>query len=112
MPSKAKAKTKAQSLTPEQAVAAARENPAAFLALCLGKPVSDLQRGLLAHGLKHHSWYAELPRGHAKTSTLTYLAAWWLGRRPATRFKLIGQNDGRSWDEHGSSPGIYPVGRA
>ena len=93
MPPKAKAKTQAQSLTPEQAVAAARENPVAFLALCLGKPASELQRTLIAHALKHHSWYGELPRGHAKTSSLTYLAAWWLGRRPATRFKLIGQND-------------------
>lgn len=86
-----KAATKA--VTPEQALTAARENPAAFIALLLGRPVSDLQRDLLAHALDHHSWYAELPRGHGKTSTLTYLAAWWIGNRPSTRFKLVGSND-------------------
>ena len=88
MPPKAKAQ-----VTPQEAVAAARDNPAAFVALCIGRPVSGLQRELLAHALLHHSWYSELPRGHAKTSTLTMLAAWWLGKRPATRFKLIGSND-------------------
>lgn len=88
MPPKAKGK-----VTPQQAIEAARENPAAFVALCLGRPVADIQRELLAHALTNHAWYAELPRGHAKTSTLSYLAAWWLGKRPATRFKLIGSND-------------------
>ena len=86
-------KAQAKGLTPAEAVSAARDNPAAFIALCIGKPVSSLQRELLAHALQHHAWYAELPRGHAKTSTLSYLAAWWLGKRPATRFKLIGSND-------------------
>lgn len=94
MPRKpAKAKEQAQALTPEQAVAAARENPAAFIALCLGKSVSELQREMLHHALVHHSWYAEIPRGHAKTSTFAYLVAWWLGVRPDTRFKIISQND-------------------
>lgn len=85
-------KAKAQ-VTPQEAIAAARDNPVAFVALCIGRPVSGLQRELLSHALLHHSWYAELPRGHAKTSTLSYLAAWWLGKRPATRFKIIGSND-------------------
>lgn len=80
-------------LTAEDAVGAARVNPAAFLALCLGRPVSDLQRDLLAHALSNAEWYAELPRGHAKTSTLSYLAAWWLGVRPETRIKVVSQND-------------------
>lgn len=87
------AKAKAQALTAQEAVDAARENPAAFIALCLGKPVSDLQREMLHHALVHHSWYAEIPRGHAKTSTFAYLVAWWLGVRPETRFKIISQND-------------------
>jgi predicted phage terminase large subunit-like protein len=82
-----------KAVSPAQALEAARENPAAFIALLLGRPVSDLQRELLAHALDHHSWYAELPRGHGKTSTLTYLAAWWIGNRPSTRFKLVGSND-------------------
>ena len=82
-----------KALTPPEAVAAARDNPAAFVALCIQKPVSAIQREMLAHALDHHSWYAEIPRGHAKTSTFTYLAAWWLGKRPSTRFKLIGSND-------------------
>jgi predicted phage terminase large subunit-like protein len=86
-------KAKAPPLTPAQAVQGARDNPAAFIALCLGKPVPALQRELLAHALDHHAWYAELPRGHAKTSTLTYLCAWWLGNRPTTRIKLVGSND-------------------
>jgi predicted phage terminase large subunit-like protein len=90
---KAKDKAKSQALTPAEAVQKARENPVAFIALSIGKPVSALQRELLSHALGHHSWYAELPRGHAKTSTLTYLCAWWLGKRPSTRFKLIGSND-------------------
>lgn len=85
-------KAKAQ-VTREQAVAAARENPAAFIALCLGKPVSTLQREMLHHALTHRDWYAEIPRGHAKTSTYAYLVAWWLGVRPDTRFKIISQND-------------------
>lgn len=80
-------------ISPSEAVSAARDNPAAFLALCLGRPVSDLQRDLLAHALANGSWYAELPRGHAKTSTLAYLTAWWLGVRPDTRFKVVSQND-------------------
>lgn len=80
-------------LTAAAAVEAARTNPAAFVALCLGRPVSDLQRDLLSHALTHASWYAELPRGHAKTSTLSYLVAWWLGVRPETRFKIVSQND-------------------
>lgn len=86
-------KAKAQALTPQEAIQAARDNPAAFLALCLGRPVSGLQRELLGVALSTHAWYAELPRGHAKTSTLSYLTAWWLGVRPQTRFKIIGQND-------------------
>jgi predicted phage terminase large subunit-like protein len=86
-------KAQAQALTATQAVEAARENPAAFIALLIGKPISGLQRELLIHATTHHRWYGELPRGHGKTSSLTYLAAWWLGRRPATRFKLIGSND-------------------
>ena len=79
--------------SPAEAVQAARESPAAFVALCLGKPVSGLQRDLLTHALSNLSWYAELPRGHAKTSTLSYLTAWWLGVRPDTRFKIVSQND-------------------
>lgn len=59
----------------------------------LGKEVSALQTDLLAHAIQHPSCYAELPRGHAKTSTLTYLAAWWLGNRPDTRIKIVGSND-------------------
>ena len=90
---KAQAATQAPRLTPQQAVEAARDNPAAFVALMLGKPVSALQRELLAHALQHHSWYAEIPRGHSKTTTMTWLCAWWLGKRPSTRFKLIGSND-------------------
>lgn len=88
-----KAKAKAETLSPEKAVEAARENPAAFLALAIGRKVSELQRDLISHALAHHSWYSELPRGHAKTSTLAFLTAWWLGVRPETRFKIIGQND-------------------
>jgi predicted phage terminase large subunit-like protein len=80
-------------LKPEEAVKAARENPAAFVALCLGRPVSALQRDFLCHAIENGSWYAELPRGHAKTSTGAYLLAWWLGVRPETRFKYISQND-------------------
>lgn len=72
---------------------AARQNPAAFIALCLGRPISGLQRQMLWHAMTHLSWYAELPRGHAKTSTNSYLAAWWLGVRPETRIKVVSQND-------------------
>lgn len=82
-----------EGLTALEAVNAARENPAAFLALALGFSPSNLQRELLHHALAHAEWYAELPRGHAKTSTLCYLTAWWLGVRPDTRFKIISQND-------------------
>jgi len=81
------------STSPAEAVRAARESPAAFVALCLAKPVSGLQRELLTHALTNLSWYAELPRGHAKTSTLSYLAAWWLGVRPDARIKVVSQND-------------------
>lgn len=88
MPQAAKA-----GLTREAIVEAARESPVAFVALCIGRPVSDLQRELIDMALRGHSWYAELPRGHAKTSTLAYLTAWWLGIRPETRFKIVSQND-------------------
>lgn len=86
-------KAQAQALTAEQAVQAARENPAAFVALAIGKPVSGLQREMIAHSLIHREWYAEIPRGHAKTSTYAYLCAWWLGVRPDARFKIVSQND-------------------
>lgn len=79
--------------SPQAAVDAARQNPAAFIALSLGKPVSTLQRDLLSHAMTNLNWYAELPRGHAKTSTGAYLTAWWLGVRPETRFKIVSQND-------------------
>ena len=82
-----------QSLTASAAAESARQNPAAFISLCLSRPVSQLQRELLNHAMIHHEWYAELPRGHAKTSTGAYLCAWWLGVRPDTRFKIVGQND-------------------
>jgi predicted phage terminase large subunit-like protein len=85
--------SKAQALTAEAAVREAQQNPVAFLALALGFAPSDLQRELLLHALQHEEWYAELPRGHAKTSTLCYLTAWWLGVRPDTRFKIVSQND-------------------
>lgn len=80
-------------ITASTAVDTARQNPAAFISLCLSRPVSQLQRELLNHAMTNHEWYAELPRGHAKTSTGAYLCAWWLGIRPDTRFKIVGQND-------------------
>lgn len=48
---------------------------------------------MLHHAIAHLSWYMEIPRGHAKTSTFSYLVPWWLGVRPETRFKLIAQTD-------------------
>lgn len=93
MQAKAKATAKAKGLTKDAAILAARENPAAFVALLLGKPISKLQAELLSFATLHRSFYAELPRGHAKTTTMTWLCAWWLGRRPSTRLKLIGSND-------------------
>lgn len=80
-------------MTPQDVIVAARESPVVFIAMCLGRAVSDLQRELLQVAMTTHSWYAELPRGHAKTSTLAYLTAWWLGIRPETRFKIVSQND-------------------
>lgn len=85
-------------MTPAQAIEAARDNPAAFIALCLGAPVADIQRDLLALALGQHHWYAEIPRGHGKTSTIAYLMAWWIGRRPTTRFKIIGKTDPEAED--------------
>ena len=76
-----------------QIAEAARSNPALFLAFALGRPVANLQREMLHHALSHLSWYMEIPRGHAKTSTFTYLCAWWLGVRPDTRIKIISQTD-------------------
>ena len=80
-------------MTAAAAVEAARASPAAFLALALGKPVADLQREMLHHALTHLSWYAEIPRGHTKTSTFAYAVAWWLGVRPDTRIKIVSQTD-------------------
>jgi predicted phage terminase large subunit-like protein len=80
-------------MTAAAAVEAARASPAAFLALALGKPVADLQREMLHHALTHLSWYAEIPRGHTKTSTFAYAVAWWLGVRPDTRMKIVSQTD-------------------
>lgn len=80
-------------MTPEQAVEAARGNPAAFLALCMGRPVSELQQSMLAHALANYRWYQEIPRGHAKTSTFAHLVAWWIGVRPESRIKVISQTD-------------------
>ena len=77
----------------ESAAERARANPVDFIALCLGRPVSALQREMIHHALTRLSWYAEIPRGHAKTSTFAYLAAWWLGVRPSTRIKVVAQTD-------------------
>ena len=85
-------------MTPEQAIAEARENPIAFLALCLGKPACRLQRQMVSHAMRHYSFYEEIPRGHTKTSTFAYLTAWWLGKRPTCRFKIVSQTD-----EHGEA---------
>jgi hypothetical protein len=82
----------------EEQIEYARTRPEAFLALCMGRTPSDLQREMMSHALKHLRWYAELPRGHAKTSTLAHLTAWWIGVRPSTRFKIIAQTD-----EHASA---------
>jgi len=82
--------TRQEALT---SVEAARQNPLAFIALALGRPTSDLQRELVTTAMQSTTFYAELPRGHAKTSTLAYLAAWWLGVRPETRLKVVSQND-------------------
>ena len=76
-----------------EAVEAARENPLAFIALALGKPISEIQRTLVHTALTTLSWYGEIPRGHAKTTTMSYMAAWWVGVRPMTRFKIVSQND-------------------
>lgn len=80
-------------VTKDEVVQAARDDPSVFVSLCLGHPVSELQDTLITHALRYHSWYAELSRGHAKTSTLAYLTAWWLGVRPETRFKIVSQSD-------------------
>lgn len=77
----------------EEVAKQARGNPALFLAFALGRPVAHLQREMINHALNHMSWYMEIPRGHAKTSTFTYLCAWWLGVRPDTRIKIISQTD-------------------
>jgi len=91
---RAKPQAQAQAqVTAEAAVEAARENPAAFLALALGRPVSHLQQEMLHHAVANTSWYAEIPRGHAKTSTFAYLVAWWVGIRPDARFKIVTQTD-------------------
>jgi predicted phage terminase large subunit-like protein len=76
----------------------ARQRPEAFLALCMGKTPSGLQKEMISHALNDTRWYAELPRGHAKTSTFAHLAAWWIGVRPNTRIKVIAQTD-----EHASA---------
>lgn len=80
-------------MTPDRIIDAARQDPSVFISFCLGKTVSALQEELIGHALANLSWYAELPRGHGKTSTLSYLTAWWLGVRPDTRFKIVSQND-------------------
>jgi predicted phage terminase large subunit-like protein len=77
----------------EATLESARENPLAFTALALGRSVSDIQRELVHMALTNHSWYGEIPRGHAKTTTMSFTTAWWLGVRPATRFKIVSQND-------------------
>jgi predicted phage terminase large subunit-like protein len=82
-----------KALLPAQTVADARENPLGFIALAMNKTVSDIQRDLIHHALTSLSWYAEVPRGHAKTTTMAFMTAWWLGVRPGTRFKIVSQND-------------------
>lgn len=76
-----------------KAIEEARRNPAAFTALLAGLTLPSLHRRILGHALTHRSWYAEIPRGHGKTTIGTYLAAWWIGARPSTRIKIVSQND-------------------
>jgi phage terminase large subunit-like protein len=87
-------------LTADQAVkerlevaARAAGDPIAFLSLSLARQASSLQAKLVSLALEHESFYAEIPRGHAKTTTLAVLVAWWLGVRPNTRFKIVSQSD-------------------
>lgn len=75
------------------AVEAARTNPAVFVAMVTGSPPPPLQRRIIAHVLRHPSFYLELPRGHMKTTTLAALMAWYIGAYPHDRNKVISQND-------------------
>lgn len=88
-----RAASAAAAITREGAVEAARADPACFVSLMLGQPAAPLQCELIDHALTHIDWYAELPRGHMKTSTMVFFAAWWLGVRPETRLKIISQTD-------------------
>lgn len=80
-------------MTPEQAIQQARVNPLAFNALILGREIGNIHASLLSVLLDTKDCYAELPRGHGKTTTGANCIAWLLGHYPTLRIKIVGSTD-------------------
>ena len=84
-----------EALTPEEFLVACRRVPSFFQQF-----VGDVENGQLQDDLQDF-WssvpgtnsYVELPRGHAKTSTLALRLAWEIGSDPNIRIKYVGSNE-------------------
>jgi predicted phage terminase large subunit-like protein len=78
---------------PNEAIAEARVNPLAFMALCMGRPCGAIHAALVTYLLDTKDCYCELPRGHGKTTTGAMTLAWLLGHYPWLRIKIVGSTD-------------------
>jgi predicted phage terminase large subunit-like protein len=80
-------------MTPQQAILKARANPLAFIALAMGRPIGPIHARLVSYLLDDRDCYAELPRGHGKTTTGALTISWLLGHYPSIRVKILGSTD-------------------
>lgn len=83
-------------MTPEQAINEARRNPLAFNALIMGRPIGAMHARLISYLIDNKDCYAELPRGHGKTTTGALVISWLLGHYPSLRIKIVGSTDPES----------------
>jgi predicted phage terminase large subunit-like protein len=80
-------------MNPKQAIEQAQSNPLAFIALVLGRPIGAIHARLVSYLLDDKDCYAELPRGHGKTTTGALTLSWLLGHYPHLRVKILGSTD-------------------
>jgi len=80
-------------VTPQQAIEAARTNPAAFTALYLRRALDPFQLRVARHRMLHPRFHLELPRGHGKTVGGALYEAWQIGNDPTIRIQIVGSTD-------------------
>lgn len=71
---------------------ACRLSPDLFIEFVGNHDQAQLHHEFQQHLTKHDENYSELPRGHGKTTQITYRCAWEIGNDPDLRIKYLMQN--------------------